>query len=153
MFINIDEVFYEVDLIPCAEGYTLKKNYKDFSGLDQWELSLENLKIKKNKEINQTYEQKASLVKIDTPDSEISTWYIQENEAVAWQDNNTFLTPFIDGLAKARQVDRLELIDKILTKVNVYKTFMGSLTGQRQYFEDLIKLAKTKEEVETIVWE
>lgn len=116
------------------------------------EPSFDELKENKKREINAVYEQIARAIKIDTPESEVSTWYIQETEATEWSKDNTYPTPFIDGLANARQVDRLELIKKVLYKVNAYKTYMGNLTGQRQYFEDRINSATTKEEIEAITW-
>lgn len=113
---------------------------------------LTELKEIKKAEINAIYEQKASLVKIDTPESEISTWYIQESEALEWDKDNTKLTPFIDGLASARQMNRLELLGKVLNKVKTFKSYMSELTGKRQYLEDLIKVATTKEELDNIKW-
>lgn len=110
-------------------------------------------KAAKLQEINIIYEQKASAVKIDTPDSEVLTWDIQKNEAEKWQADYDAATPFIDGLALARGIDRNELLQKVINKVKVYNEYMAALTGERQRYEDSLKAAATIDEVEAVVWE
>ncbi len=114
--------------------------------------TLEEVKANKLAAINSTYEQLAKQAQIDTPDSEVLTWDIQKAEAEAWEKDNSTPTPFIDGLALGRGVDRVELILKVLEKVKAYSTFMSMLTGIRQGCEDKIKTANTIDDVTSVVF-
>lgn len=113
---------------------------------------LDNAKKEKIVELNRTYEDKASNVKLDTPADEVLTWNIQKTEAEAFALDDTATTPFIDGLASARQVDRVFLINKILEKTRAYNDYMAYLTGTRQFYEDQIKMAQTIIDVEAVQW-
>lgn len=117
------------------------------------EKTLDEVKLDKIYEINAIYEQKSETIKIDTPESEVLTWDIQKNEVEGYMKDNSFPTPFIDNLALSRQINKSELVHKIITKVVAFNTYMAKITGQRQFYEDKIKAAVNKSEVESIVWE
>lgn len=116
------------------------------------EPELEEIKAAKLKEINDVYENKSKMVKEDTPQEEVLTWDIQKIEAEGFEKDNSYQTSFIDGIALHRNIDRRELIDKILQKVRNFNNYMAEMTGVRQFYEDQIKYAKTIEEVENIRW-
>lgn len=117
------------------------------------EKSLDEKKEDKLLEINFIYEQKACAIKFNTPESEILTWDIQKMEAESYIKDNSSETPFIDGLAFARKMERIELINKILAKVAIFNSYMANLTGQRMFYEDRIKKATSSLEVSSIVWD
>lgn len=114
--------------------------------------SIEELKTIKLQEINNDYTKRASLVKTGTPEDEVLSWDIQKLEAQAYIKDNKSPTPFIDALVINRDVKKEWLINKVLEKVKAYESYIGSLTGKRQKYEDKIKLAKTVEDLNLIIW-
>lgn len=88
------------------------------------------------KEINDWYELEASKLTRGYPDTEINTWNKQEQEARAYQADNTAQVPFIKELSLARGVELDVLVVKIIEKADAYAVNIGTLTGQRQKKED-----------------
>ncbi len=111
-------------------------------------LTLEEAQQTKLEEINAAYTQAVAVTKIGVPTDEIYTWDIQKLEAEAWQKDNTAPTPFIDGLAAGRGMERELLLEKVLAKVTTYRALTSALTGKRQGLEDAI-FAITQQEDET----
>ena len=85
------------------------------------------------------------------PDDERLTFDKQEAEARAWLADSSASTPFVDALAAGRQMEKAELVSRIIAKADAFALASGSLTGQRQRYEDLLDAAETAEEVEAIV--
>lgn len=113
------------------------------------------LDISKNNKLNQInliYQKKSKIVKNDTPTDEVLTWDIQKNEAEAFEKDEASATPFIDGIASARKIDRIFLLNKVLEKTKIFNDYMAVLTGTRQFYEDQIKSAQSIKEVEEIIW-
>lgn len=116
-------------------------------------LSFEELQNIKLQEINTRYSIEATLVKKDIPEEEVLSWDIQRLEAKSYRLNAQEPTPFLDILASTRNVDKDWLVEKVLEKVQIYEQIIGYLTGKRQKYEDMIKLAKTEDDLNLIVWE
>lgn len=112
---------------------------------------LDMLKANKLNEINALYQQAIATLTPTYPDDERLTFDKQEQEARAWLADNTTPTPFIDALAAGRQMEKAELVSRIIAKADAFALASGSLTGQRQRYEDLLDAAETAEEVEAIV--
>ena len=83
--------------------------------------------------------------------TELLTFDKQEQEARAWLKDNNVETPLIDALAEGRQIDKADLVNRIINKSDLFAVQTGYLTGQRQYYEDQLELATTKEEIEAII--
>ena len=66
------------------------------------------------------------------------------------KDNNVE-TLLIDALAEGRQIDKADLVNRIINKADLFAIQTGYLTGRRQYYEDQLELATTKEEIEAII--
>lgn len=126
---------------PLPDGALLERPEKPFS----------QLKIEKLNEINAAYQQAIATLTPTYPDDERLTFDKQEQEARAWQADNSTSTPFVDALASGRQMDKAELVSRIIAKADAFALASGSLTGQRQRYEDLLDAAETAEEVEAIV--
>lgn len=129
------------DLGPLPEGAMLDRPEKPFS----------QLKIEKLNEINALYQQAIATLTPTYPDDERLTFDKQEQEARAWLTDNSTPTPFVDALAAGRQMDKSELVGRIIAKADAFAVASGLLTGQRQRYEDLLDAAETAEEVEAIV--
>ena len=115
------------------------------------ELSLEELKANKLSEINSKYNIATESLVSTYPSTELLTFDKQEQEARAWLKDNNVETPLIDSLAEGRQIDKADLVNRIINKADLFAIQTGYLTGQRQHYEDQLELATTKEEIEAII--
>lgn len=115
------------------------------------EPTLDEMKAAKLVEINSTYEAAASTLIYTYPQTELLTFDKQESEARAWVADNNVQTPLVDMLALGRQMDKADLVQRILAKADAFALVTGYLTGQRQRYEDMLKIAETAEDVSAIV--
>lgn len=115
---------------------------------DEW---LGGIKACKLDEINAAYQQAIATLTPTYPDDERLTFDKQEAEARAWLADNSTPTPFVDALAAGRQMDKAELVSRIIAKADAFALASGSLTGQRQRYEDLLDVAETADAVAAIV--
>lgn len=115
------------------------------------EPELPELKATKLNEINALYQQAIATLTPTYPDDERLTFDKQEQEARAWLADNSTPTPFIDALAAGRQMDKVELVGRIIAKADAFATASGLLTGQRQRYEDMLDVAETADAVAAIV--
>lgn len=113
--------------------------------------TIDELRAAKLSEINSTYNTAASSLVSTYPNTELLTFDKQESEARAWDADNTAETPLVDMLALGRQMDKAELVRRIIVKADAFALATGYLTGQRQRYEDLLDAAATAEEIEAIV--
>lgn len=115
------------------------------------DVTLEEVKRRKLEEINGKYNVATSSLVETYPATELLTFDQQEAEARAWEADNSAETPLVDMLAVGRQIDKAELVRRIIIKSDAFKLAAGYLTGQRQRYEDLLGGAQTVEDVEAIV--
>ncbi|WP_299395988.1 hypothetical protein [uncultured Desulfovibrio sp.] len=112
---------------------------------------LKKTKSDKLAEINAAYESAIAALTATYPASERESFYKQESEALAWTTDPESETPFVDALATGRQMDKAELMQRIIAKAVLFSPASGYLTGQRQRYEDMLEDAETLEEVAAIV--
>ncbi len=112
---------------------------------------LDELKAIKLNEINILYQQSIATLTPTYPDDERLTFDKQEQEARAWLADNSTSTPFIDALAAGRQMNKAELVGRIIAKADAFAIASGLLTGQRQRYEDMLDAASTADAVAAIV--
>lgn len=115
---------------------------------DEW---LGGIKARKLAEINDSYQQAIATLTPTYPDDERLTFDKQEAEARAWLADNSTPTPFVDALAAGRQMEKAELVSRIIAKADAFALASGSLTGQRQRYEDMLDVAETADAVASIV--
>lgn len=116
-----------------------------------WTVDMDAAKDAKLKEINTAYNAATSALVATYPQTELLTFDKQEAEARAWDADNSVETPLVDMLAAGRQMDKAELVRRIIAKADTFALATGYLTGQRQRYEDLLDAATSVEEVESIV--
>ena len=75
---------------------------------------------------------------------ERETFSIQEKEWSAWSIDNTSPTPNCDVLAASRNMDRLELLNRIGYKT----TLVFQILGTQQYQVDLLETCTTMAELD-----
>lgn len=72
-----------------------------------------------------------NLVK-DYPQFEIDTFVTQEKEANEYIKDNSTATPFIDNLCSSRGIDKVSMINKILTNAAILKQMTAPIIGAYQ---------------------
>lgn len=115
---------------------------------DEW---MGGIKSHKLAEINNAYQQAIATLTPTYPDDERLTFDKQEQEARSWLADNSTPTPFVDALAAGRQMEKAELVSRIIAKADAFALASGSLTGQRQRYEDMLDVAETADAVAAIV--
>ena len=80
------------------------------------------------------------------PAREIATFTTKQNEAMAWNLDNTTPTPTIDAMVQDDSTKRAELLYAVLAKVNFLAVQEGQMVAKR----DVIKACTTMEELEAI---
>lgn len=126
------------------------KYYKASSN-GTWIFDITKAKKEKLSEINLEYNKSTSSLVSTYPQTEVLTFDKQEQEARAWLEDNSIETPLIDALTEGRQINKADLVNRIINKSNLFAIQTGYLTGQRQYYEDQLELATTEEEIEAII--
>lgn len=116
-----------------------------------WTADVDRAKVAKLSEINTNYNTATSALVATYPQTELLTFDKQEKEARAWDADNSVATPFLDGLALARGIDKAELVRRVIAKSDAFQTAVATLTGLRQRYEDQLSMATTAEEVEAII--
>lgn len=99
---------------------------------------------------NAGYEAAISAVTSDYPAAEIQTWERQRAEALAWAEDPTADTPWIDIAATARGLDRGEYLVRTLAKVEAFAQASAWLTGRRQGIDDAIRAATSLDGLQAV---
>ena len=92
----------------------------------------ESVKKQKIEELKTQLEKYIEEYVYDTPLSEQISWNKQESEAREYLKDNNAPTPYIDALLASRNKgeNKLDLINKIITKADAYSVFHGTLLGK-----------------------
>lgn len=85
------------------------------------------------------------------PAFEVQSWAIQGAEAKAWKADPSAPTPTLDTIANARGLPLDALRAGAYKKAMLYEGLVAAVTGQRQKYNDLLRAAKTAEEVNAII--
>ena len=136
-----------------AKDYDVEKDWKGDYYIKGYapKQSVDEAKSEKLREINLGYDTATSALVATYPRVELLTFDKQEKEARAWDIDNSVETPLVDMLALGRQLDKAELVKRIIAKADAFALTTGYLTGVRQRYEDLLTVATTVEEVEAII--
>ena len=87
------------------------------------------------------------------PQTEIDSFYRQEQEALSWRIDKSSKTPMLTQISKIRGVPFDILVQKVLEKSDQFAAVIGEIIGQRQKFEDALIAATTIEQVEQLTKE
>ena len=155
MFVNIDGVFYDVDLIPNSDCYTLKADYMNFKGIDQWEITLDKLKSTKKQEINQAREQARldegaeydnDLFDIDEKSQANITAIV--SMLIANNIPDTYKSVYRSKTNNNHELTKVQMVELgTVIGAKVSEIYQKSWTLKEQ-----VNKATTKEEVEVIKW-
>lgn len=84
------------------------------------------------------------------PQTEIDSFYRQEQEALSWRTDKSSKTPMLTQISKIRGVPFDILVQKVLEKSDQFAAVIGEIIGQRQKFEDALIAATTLPELERL---
>jgi hypothetical protein len=118
-------------------------------------MPLAELKADKIADINANFELAIGAIKNGYPSDEIASWSKQEEEARAYVTNGAASTPLLDALATARGITKVDLVNRIIIKADLFAAVSGRLIGKRQALEDrlnAIPLNATAMDVAAIAW-
>ena len=90
------------------------------------------------------------------PTGEVTTFDKQEAEARAYLDGAQSHTPLLDALAQHREMDKDELVRRVIEKADAFAAASGAIIGKRQKLEDALNLltsdANTLNDIAAITW-
>jgi NAD(P)H-dependent flavin oxidoreductase YrpB (nitropropane dioxygenase family) len=104
------------------------------------------LKKKMLEDVRKYYSEQYTNALLEYSDNEKATFLKQETEYEAWILDNDINTPTVNRLATSRNVDRIELLNKIGSHI----ILRDNMTGFQQAKEDEIKSCKTIIELKNI---
>jgi hypothetical protein len=136
--------------IPEKPNQFCKWDDDDHIWVDQRVLA--DFKAAQLRAVNASYEAQVARLTAGYPASEIATWPNQQKDAQAWEADPQAATPYLDQIAAARGIDRLDLLTMTLTNVNLFLAATARFTGMRQRLRDAITDASTEAEVLAVVW-
>ena len=113
-------------------------------------LTLEELKAAKLAQINEGCQSALAALTPTYPEKELLTFERQEREARALLAGDGSDVAHITAIASGRGILVEDLARKIVAKADAFSLASGLFIGQRQKWEDMLKDAKTKEDVTAI---
>lgn len=113
----------------------------------------EQAKLSAKDRINRAYEDEMNSILSEYPQAETMTWDKQEREAREWQADNSVSTPYVDKIAEVRNMDKADLVQRIIEKADVWIELSGNATGKRQALEESIDAAETVDDANAIQWQ
>jgi hypothetical protein len=115
-------------------------------------ITLEQSKATKLAEVTATYNTAISSLVGITDQYELTSWAKQEEEARAYIESNTSLTPLLSGMVVSRGIGEtvLDLAHKIIAKADAYQVAYASILGTYQAKQKAINSATTVAEVQAI---
>lgn len=88
------------------------------------------------------------------PSHVMTSWWEQEEQARAWDKNNTAVVPMIDGILSARLLGetKQQFVDLVIYKADYYKVEYPKLLGKWQRLKHKIRDATNINIIKTHVW-
>lgn len=103
--------------------------------------------------LNASFQTAAAAVTAGYPDIERLTWPTQQAEVQAWFLDNNAATPYLDGLAAERGIDRQDMIIKTWEQTQLFMAASQMLVGKLQRLRDLVYEAKSVSDLEAVTWD
>ena len=110
------------------------------------------LKAAKRAEIDKTFCDRAAHLTAGYPEPERLTWPVQQAEALAIIANPAAPTPYLDGLAAARNITPEDMRARTVAVVQAFMQASQVLVGTRQRLQAQIEAAESAAAVESVAW-
>lgn len=112
--------------------------------------TLEQVKAAKQAEIRDAHNAFLMAHGVEYSEMERQTWDTQREEARALLADPQAAAPLVRAIATARNMDVLELAQRIENNTQAWSVLAGHATGQRLAFQDVLEACTTIEAVEAI---
>jgi len=114
--------------------------------------TLATAKAAKRTEIDRVFCQRAAALTEGYPEPERLTWPAQQTEALAIMANPAAPTPYLDGLAAARDITPEDMRARTVAAVQAFMQASQVLVGTRQRLQTQIDAAESAEAVQAVSW-
>ena len=112
----------------------------------------EDLQAEAVERLNAEFQSAASAVTNGYPQIERLTWPTQQAEVQAWFLDNNAATPYLDGLAAERGIDRQDMLTKTWEQTQLFMAASQMLVGKLQRLRDEVYEAKSISDLNAITW-
>jgi len=128
-------------------------NYYFWNG-SNWDIKINDAKECRKSKIRRAQAKAINKIIGLTAYLEPTSFNLQEQEARAWNKDNTTSTPFLDNLLLARDIKgtKQELVNKIIKNADAYKIEYAKILGKFQSLMKKIDACTTVDEVIAINW-
>ncbi len=138
-------------------GYTKDQALAAGVPLSVWDVKeFEAEQANKLKEINDAAQRALDTLLVTYPKGEITSFDKQESEARAYLDDAAAPTPLLNALAEHREMDKDELVRRVIEKADAFAAASGAIIGKRQKLEDALNVltsdANTLNDIAAITW-
>ncbi len=120
------------------------------SSYQETQAEFESILSRRMIELNATAQSAIDAQTPEYPPFEQLTFERQRAEALAFQQDPASPTPSVDAIAFAREIDRTELLSKIISKVGQFESLSCFIAGRRQYYEVQLNSASSIAELDDI---
>lgn len=120
-----------------SRGLRIKRPMTETEVTDRYE-AIRWLRIRM---VRDYYKQKFETLSINKTPQERATWKVQEQEAIAFLEDNTSLTPTLSLLAEVRNTTVAQLANDVIAAVNTYNTTVAQLFSDEETYVQQLKSA------------
>ena len=113
----------------------------EWKNVPQRQDTLDETKLKKNKEAAKFYNDVVNSSLTSMADFEPASWESQRTEWIRYVDDNLANTPYCDALAAARGITKEALMTKIGTKVTSIAAVQGTMHAKMDLIEAAVDFA------------
>ena len=140
----------ELGALPDNTTHKNPESMSEWDGND-WIINFEQIKVNKLQEIKAWANTQLKPIREQYPDVERESWQDQKTEAAAFIADSSADTPWLDGISTQSDIDKTTLATRVLEKARDYAKDSSPVIGDTKRMRDLLKAAKTHEDVEAII--
>lgn len=137
----ISKINQVIGFVVLNSDKTFPDNWYETALIEKQEAALEKSYSAKTKLLHKNADALAAQYLTAFSDIERETFSIQKEELAAYQLSTAAATPFLDGLASTRGIDRDVMMGKVATAITSLKAVSGAIVAQQQHKEDELKAA------------
>ena len=140
----------ELEVQPYVDAWQAEKDRLEAEITPPQPPTLEQVKAAKQAEIRDAHNAFLMAHGVEYSEMERQTWDTQREEARALLADPQAAAPLVRAIASARNMDVLELAQRIENNTQAWSVLAGHATGQRLAFQDALEACTTIEAVEAI---
>lgn len=134
-----------------AEGAEILPDNDGYPYAQMHIVTLEQVKAQKCNEIKEWAQGQEELLTGEYTLAEVASWPDQKQEAADLEKDSTVDAVLLRGIASARGMGVMELVEKVLSKNTLFKVAGAQIFGRRQALIDQVEKAKSIDKVHKII--